>query len=163
MATTSRCEVRMDSFCVLRIAEKLAAKSRSTSELTGIVATSVTTSSNCSIVYCFWCARRRVVRRGWKIGACEDALGAKEAPLTPRWWRDIPSGAASRRPLAFSRSSAASSPHPAGGTFSVGALGPRLCVRAVHHFSRAQPDHCSLSQIHATAEAGRARPVVDLP
>jgi hypothetical protein len=34
----------MGPFCVLRIAEKLAAKSRSTSELTGIVTTSATTS-----------------------------------------------------------------------------------------------------------------------
>jgi hypothetical protein len=33
----------------------------------------------------------------------------------------------------------------------------------LHHFSSAQPDQIRLSHICATAEAGRARPVVDLP
>jgi hypothetical protein len=51
MASTSLCDVRMGQlFCLLHIARKLAAKSLSTSRLTGIVAARVTTSSNSSIV-----------------------------------------------------------------------------------------------------------------
>jgi hypothetical protein len=64
----------MGPFCVLRIAEKLAAKSRSTSELTGIVATSVTTSSNCSIetvsgagVLCDAAGRSDLARTLWGL------------------------------------------------------------------------------------------------
>ena len=111
--------------------------------------------------HCWWLSIAwRRVRRRLEGGASSLTRRARGAPwnLGARS-RFRPSSVLGLREPAFRSSTI----RPVGGTFSLSAFWPRLCVRAMHHFSRAQPDHCRLSQIHATAEAGRARPVVDLP